>query len=64
MRGFVVTSLQLFLAMGAVIATAVNKAFSTTTNGVGWKTVTGIQFIFPVRECRALLNTSFIYVHS
>ncbi|EXJ69785.1 uncharacterized protein A1O5_06856 [Cladophialophora psammophila CBS 110553] len=47
-RGLVVVSLQLFLNAGSVIATGVNKAFSTRTDGLGWKAVTGIQFIFPV----------------
>ncbi|KAF5009431.1 hypothetical protein FDECE_4363 [Fusarium decemcellulare] len=46
-RGLVVISLQLFLTAGTLIATGVNKAYSTSTNGVGWKTVTGLQFIFP-----------------
>ncbi|KAJ5111378.1 hypothetical protein N7532_001913 [Penicillium argentinense] len=47
-RGLVIVSLQLFLNSGAVIASAVNKGFSTSSDSVGWKTVTGIQFIFPV----------------
>ncbi|KIX07460.1 uncharacterized protein Z518_02113 [Rhinocladiella mackenziei CBS 650.93] len=47
-RGLVVVSLQLFLNAGTVIATGVNKAFSTRTDALGWKAVTGIQFIFPV----------------
>ncbi|KAF5026819.1 hypothetical protein F66182_1103 [Fusarium sp. NRRL 66182] len=46
-RGLVVISLQLFLTAGALVASGVNKAYSTYTNGVGWKTVTGLQFIFP-----------------
>ncbi|KAJ3461155.1 hypothetical protein MRS44_009708 [Fusarium solani] len=46
-RGLVVISLQLFLNAGTLIATGANKAYSTSTNGVGWKTVTGLQFIFP-----------------
>lgn len=50
LRGFVVVSLQLFLAVGQILATSVNKAFSRDTTGHGWKTVTGIQFVFPVRE--------------
>ncbi|KAM5363424.1 hypothetical protein ACJZ2D_011991 [Fusarium nematophilum] len=29
------------------IATGANKAYSTSTDGIGWKTVTGLQFIFP-----------------
>jgi outer membrane protein assembly factor BamA len=49
-RGLVVISLQLFLNAGTLIATGANKAYSTSTNGVGWKTVTGLQFIFPTRE--------------
>ncbi|KAK0388717.1 hypothetical protein NLU13_4960 [Sarocladium strictum] len=55
-RGLVVISLQLFLNMGALLATGVNKALSTTTDGVGWKTVTGIQFVFPVYSPRWLLS--------
>lgn len=47
-RGLVVISLQLFLNIGTLIATGVNKAFSTDESGSGWKTVTGIQFIFAV----------------
>ncbi|KAJ5648791.1 hypothetical protein N7490_005163 [Penicillium lividum] len=47
-RGLVIVSLQLFLSVGTVLATGVNKAFSTSTSAKGWKTVTGIQFIFPV----------------
>ncbi|KAJ9635683.1 uncharacterized protein PV06_08844 [Exophiala oligosperma] len=47
-RGLVIVSLQLFLNAGSVVATGVNKGFSTRTDGLGWKTVTGIQFIFPV----------------
>lgn len=43
-------SLQLFLNAGSIVATGVNKAFSTRTSAVGWKTVTGIQFIFPIRK--------------
>ncbi|KAI1459666.1 putative sugar transporter [Annulohypoxylon moriforme] len=46
-RGLVVISLQLFLTVGSIIATGLNKAFSTNTDAVGWKTVTGVQFIFP-----------------
>jgi hypothetical protein len=45
-----VVSLQLFLVAGGLVASGVNKAFETRADGVGWKTVTGIQFIFPV--CR------------
>ncbi|KAL2795192.1 general substrate transporter [Aspergillus keveii] len=47
-RGLVVVSLQLFLVAGGLVASGVNKAFETRADGVGWKTVTGIQFIFPV----------------
>ncbi|CAK7199498.1 hypothetical protein SEUCBS139899_002178 [Sporothrix eucalyptigena] len=47
-RGLVVVSLQLFLNAGTVIATGINKAFSTNTSNVGWQTVTGLQFIFPL----------------
>ncbi|KAJ5692590.1 hypothetical protein N7462_002013 [Penicillium macrosclerotiorum] len=47
-RGLVIVSLQLFLSVGTILASAVNKAFATTTESLGWKTVTGIQFIFPV----------------
>ncbi|KAL4875673.1 general substrate transporter [Aspergillus karnatakaensis] len=46
-RGLVVVSLQLFLAAGSLLASGVNKAFETTTSGVGWKTVTGVQLVFP-----------------
>lgn len=49
-RGFVVVSLQLFLNAGSTIASGVNKAFSLSTNSSGWKTVTGVQFIWPSRE--------------
>ncbi|UKZ91691.1 uncharacterized protein TrAFT101_006663 [Trichoderma asperellum] len=45
-RGLVVVSLQLFLNAGTLLATGVNKRFSTYTGATGWKTVTGIQFIF------------------
>lgn len=51
LRGFVVISLQLFLAMGQVLATGLNKAFSGYTSTYGWRTVTGIQFIFPTLIC-------------
>ncbi|OOQ81718.1 putative sugar transporter [Penicillium brasilianum] len=47
-RGFVVVSLQLFLTVGSILASVVNKVFSTSTDSVGWKTITGIQFAFPV----------------
>ncbi|KUL90293.1 hypothetical protein ZTR_01918 [Talaromyces verruculosus] len=47
-RGFVVVSLQLFLNAGTIVATGINRAFSTDTSSVGWKTVTGIQFAFSV----------------
>ncbi|EYB25407.1 hypothetical protein FG05_30439 [Fusarium graminearum] len=46
-RGLVVISLQLFLAAGSLMASGLNKAYSTSTDDVGWKTVTGIQLIFP-----------------
>lgn len=49
-RGVVVVSLQLFLNAGTLIATGVNKAFSTDKSASGWKTVTGIQFIFAARK--------------
>ncbi len=52
-RGFVVISLQLFLNAGTVFATGANKAFADVTDSVGWKTVTGIQFVFPVRKYSA-----------
>lgn len=48
LRGFTVCSLQLFLNSGGLLATGVNKAFSKDTTARGWKTVTGIQFVFPV----------------
>ena len=47
-RGFVVVSLQLFLNAGSLMATGINKRYSTRTDSSGWKTVTGIQFIFPI----------------
>ncbi|GKZ43701.1 hypothetical protein AbraIFM66951_005177 [Aspergillus brasiliensis] len=47
-RGLVVISLQLFLVCGSLLASGVNKAFATRDDSVGWRTVTGIQFIFPV----------------
>ncbi|OJJ07360.1 hypothetical protein ASPVEDRAFT_56765 [Aspergillus versicolor CBS 583.65] len=47
-RGLVVVSLQLFLVAGGLIASGVNKAYEKETAGVGWKTVTGLQLIFPV----------------
>lgn len=49
-RGFVVVSLQLFLTVGSILASVVNKVFSASTDSVGWKTITGIQFAFPVCE--------------
>ncbi|CAG1965224.1 unnamed protein product [Fusarium graminearum] len=51
-RGLVVISLQLFLAAGSLMRSGLNKAYLTSTNGVGWKTVTGIQLIFPAYEGR------------
>lgn len=48
LRGFTVCSLQLFLNAGGLLATGVNKAFSKDDTSRGWKTVTGIQFVFPV----------------
>ncbi|KAL3476667.1 general substrate transporter [Aspergillus californicus] len=59
-RGLVVVSLQLFLTAGGLIASGVNKAFSTRTDSVGWKTVTGIQFVFPV----LILFFTFFIPHS
>ncbi|KAI0118709.1 general substrate transporter [Nemania sp. FL0031] len=47
-RGLVVVSLPLFLNAGSLVATGVNRAFSTDTSHVGWRSVTGIQFIFPI----------------
>ncbi|KAL4783595.1 general substrate transporter [Aspergillus varians] len=47
-RGLVVVSLQLFLVAGGLIASGVNKAYATRSDSVGWRTVTGIQLIFPV----------------
>ncbi|CAL5867679.1 uncharacterized protein PFLUO_LOCUS1898 [Penicillium psychrofluorescens] len=47
-RGLVIVSLQLFLNAGTVVATGVNKGLSTSTDSVGWRTVTGIQLVFPV----------------
>ncbi|CRG92481.1 High-affinity glucose transporter HXT2 [Talaromyces islandicus] len=47
-RGLVVVSLQLFLTVGTIIATGINKGFSTSTTSVGWKTVTGVQLVFPI----------------
>lgn len=41
-------SLQLFLVAGGLVASGANKAYEKETEGVGWKTVTGIQLIFPV----------------
>ncbi|CEI60068.1 unnamed protein product [Fusarium venenatum] len=54
-RGLVVVSLQLFLAAGSLMASGLNKAYSTYTDGVGWKTVTGIQLVFPA------LLTAFVF---
>ncbi|CAG2018187.1 unnamed protein product [Fusarium graminearum] len=54
-RGLVVISLQLFLAAGSLMVSGLNKAYSTSTDGVGWKTVTGIQLIFPA------LLTAFVF---
>ncbi|KAJ8107355.1 hypothetical protein ONZ43_g6758 [Nemania bipapillata] len=36
-RGLVVVSLQLFLNAGSLVATGVNRAFSTYTSHVGWR---------------------------
>ena len=36
-----------------------NKAFSTYTSPVGWKAVTGIQFLFPVCKCIPDSNCDF-----
>ncbi|KAJ5983457.1 hypothetical protein N7481_005556 [Penicillium waksmanii] len=47
-RGLVVVSLQLFLVAGSLVASGANKAYETESSGVGWKTITGIQLIFPV----------------
>ncbi|CAI7582343.1 unnamed protein product [Penicillium crustosum] len=47
-RGLVVVSLQLFLVAGGLVASGANKAYETESNGVGWKTITGIQLIFPL----------------
>ncbi|KAI0470779.1 putative sugar transporter [Xylariaceae sp. FL0804] len=46
-RGLVVTSMQLFLSMGLLIASSANKGFSTDTGPGGWKTVVAAQFIYP-----------------
>lgn len=58
-RGLVVVSLQLFLNAGTLLATGVNKRFSTYTGATGWKTVTGIQFIFAACECISSKLISF-----
>ncbi|CAG8282028.1 unnamed protein product [Penicillium salamii] len=47
-RGLVVVSLQLFLVAGGLVASGANKAYETETTGFGWKTITGVQLIFPV----------------
>ena len=57
-----VISLQLFLNTGTVIATGVNKAFATRVDSVGWRTVTGIQFLFPVCKC-ALIRKAIQLSH-
>ena len=51
LRGFVVLSLQLFLAAGGLLATGLNKAFSTRTDSSGWRIVVGLQFVFPIGTC-------------
>lgn len=48
-RGLVVVSLQLFLVAGGLVASGANKAYETETTGFGWKTITGVQLVFPVR---------------
>ncbi|KAI5460119.1 putative sugar transporter [Mariannaea sp. PMI_226] len=47
-RGIVVVSLQLFLNAGSIVSSGVNKAFSTRADPSGWRSVAGIQFVFPV----------------
>ncbi|CAG7916585.1 unnamed protein product [Penicillium olsonii] len=56
-RGLVVVSLQLFLVAGGLVASGANKAYETESSGVGWKTITGIQLIFPVL---IIICTTFI----
>ncbi|GAA5914320.1 hypothetical protein JCM6882_008160 [Rhodosporidiobolus microsporus] len=47
LRGFVVSSLQLFLTAGSIIASCVNYSLKTSTTDFGWHLITGLQFIFP-----------------
>lgn len=42
------SGLQLFITVGALIATGVNKAFSTRTDAAGWMIPVGITMVFPV----------------
>lgn len=50
LRGFAVVSLQLFLNAGALLATGVNKALSTSTTTAGWRIVTAVQYVFAICE--------------
>jgi len=55
LRGFVVISLQLFLNVGSLLATGLNRAFSTSTTSVGWRVITAVQFVFPTRTSKCVL---------
>ncbi|KAJ3891589.1 hypothetical protein GG344DRAFT_47054, partial [Lentinula edodes] len=47
-RGFVVGSLQMFLVCGALVASGVNRRYSTFVTNSGWIIPVSIQFITPV----------------
>lgn len=54
MRGPVVASIQFFIGIGGLIASGVNRAFSTYTTPVGWLIPVCIQAIFPFLLCFGL----------
>ena len=47
MRAFTVASLQFFLVCGGLIASGVNKAYSTGEGNASWRIPVGFTFLFP-----------------
>ncbi|KAF5373744.1 hypothetical protein D9758_000707 [Tetrapyrgos nigripes] len=47
-RGFIVGSLQMFLACGSLVAAGVNRHYSTAVDNSGWIIPVSIQFVTPV----------------
>lgn len=54
MRGPVVASIQFFIGCGGLIASGVNRAYSTYTTPIGWIMPVCVQAIFPLLLCLGL----------